>query len=182
MGKSIMKTNTKLILLFSITLILLLTLVSPTYGESGVILLTPDTGISTITIEGSGFATNSAITIYWNSEPIPTLPLHVITDNTGAFTCIITAYDQTHEGDHEVKAIDEAGTTALATFTVVDVQGPPGEQGLSGDSAEGLSPGYFAGFLLIAAAIGGLIGVLLGRSQRDELGSLTESTMIAIES
>jgi hypothetical protein len=177
-----MKTNSKSILLSSLTLLLLLALVSPTYGESGVILLTPDTGISTITIEGSGFTTHSVVTIYWNSEPIPTLPLHVITDDTGAFTCIITAYDQTHEGDHEVKAIDEAGTTALATFTVVNVQGPAGEQGPPGDSAEGLSPGYFAGFLLIAAAVGGLMGVLLGRSQRDEVESLTESTMIAIGS
>jgi hypothetical protein len=73
--------------------------------------------------------------------------------------------------------MDEDGNTALATFTVVNVRGPSGEPGLPGESAEGISPGYFAGWLLLAAATGGLLGVLLGRRQRRESESETTATV-----
>jgi len=172
-----MKTNYKVVLVLSLNLLLLCSLISPSHGQAAFITLSPNTGISAITLEGSDFTAHSTITISWDDEPIPTLPLHVSTDETGAFTCIISAYHQTSEGAHEVKAMDEDGNTALATFTVVNVRGPSGEPGLPGESAEGISPGYFAGWLFLAAATGGLLGVLLGRRQRRESESETTATV-----
>ena len=146
-----------------ISLFMLASLVLPVHGQVASIVLSPDRGVSAITIEGSGFNASAVITVYWDGERIPTVPLHVSTDEAGTFTCIISAYNQTSVGDREVKAVDSAGNFASATFTVIDVTGPKGQQGPPGAPGEAIPPGYLAGWLLLAAAIGGLMGVLLGR-------------------
>jgi len=99
----------------------------------------------------------------------------VSTDEVGTFTCIISAYNQTSVGDHEVKAVDSAGIFASATFTVIDVTGPKGQQGPSGAPGQAIPPGFLAGWLLLAATVGGLMGVLLGRhrGKREEEGAAT---------
>ena len=125
-------------------------------------------GSSAITIEGSNFQHNSPITVYWDDQSIPTLPLDVFTDEQGSFTCIISALNQAGVGDHEVKVEDAMGNVAVATFTVIDVTGPTGEPGLPGTSTDGVLPGYLAGWLLVAAAIGGMMGILMGRKRKDE--------------
>jgi hypothetical protein len=168
--------------LLTINLVVFASLVSPVYGQSSVIILSPPEGLSAITIEGSSFQHNSAITVYWDDQSIPTLPLDVFTDEQGSFTCIISALNQTSVGDHEVKAEDAVGNVAVATFTVIDVTGPPGETGLPGTSGDGVSPGYLAGWLLLAAAIGGMMGILMGRSRQDELEAteIAEATLLGI--
>jgi len=149
--------------MFFVSLFMLASLVLLVRGQVASIVLNPDKGVSAITIKGSGFNASSFVAIYWDGERIPTVPLHVSTDEAGTFTCIISAYNQTSVGDHEVKAVDSAGNFASATFTVIDVTGPKGEQGPPGAPGEAIPPGYLAGWLLLAAAIGGLMGVLLGR-------------------
>ncbi|MFB0502733.1 MAG: hypothetical protein ACETWE_02780 [Candidatus Bathyarchaeia archaeon] len=156
--------------MFFVGFLVLASLVLPVQGQSASIVLSPDKGVSAITIEGSGFNASAVVTVYWDGQRIPTLPLHVSTDEAGAFSCIISAYNQTSVGAHEVKAVDSAGIFASATFTVIDVTGPRGEQGPLGAPGEAIPPGYLAGWLLLAAAIGGLMGVFLGRrrGEREE--------------
>jgi hypothetical protein len=159
-----------LVAMLFVGFLVLASLVLPIQGGSASIVLSPDKGVSAITIEGSGFNASAVVTAYWDGQRIPTLPLRVSTDEAGAFSCIISAYNQTSVGGHEVKAVDSAGNFASATFTVIDVTGPRGEQGPSGAPGEAIPPGYLAGWLLLAAAIGGLMGVFLGRrrGEREE--------------
>lgn len=165
MERNVFPRKYRFIGIFFVSLFVLASLVLLVHGQVASIVLSPDKGVSAITLEGSGFNASSAITIYWDGERIPTVPLHVSTNEAGTFTCIISAYNQTGGGDHEVKAVDSAGIFASATFTVIDVRGPKGQQGPSGAPGEAIPPGYLAGWLLLAAAIGGLMGVLLGRHQ-----------------
>lgn len=150
------------------SLVLLMLLTLPVHAQSPSITLTPERGVSATTIRGSGFKANSTITIYWDGVRIPTVPNQVTTDETGAFTCIISVYNQTAVGSHQVKARDAAGNEATATFTVIDVRGPTGERGPVGASAEGIPPGFLAGLFLLAAGVGGLMGGVLGRRRRAE--------------
>jgi len=149
------------------SILLLASLLLPVYAESAAIVLSPDKGVSAITIKGSGFKPVSAVTIYWDGKAIPSVPLQVSTDGTGAFTCIVTVYNQTAVGAHEVKATDAAGTSAVATFTVIDLKGPQGDPGAQGAPAT-ISPGYIAGLLLLAIVIGAAVGGFLGGTRRRE--------------
>lgn len=153
----------------------------PANALSASIVLSPEEGVSTITIEGLGFDPNSIINVYWDDEHLPTVPLHVFTDENGTFTCIISAYDQTGVGVHEVKAVDANGNFALATFTVTDIKGSQGEQGPPGTAAEGISLGYLAGLFLLAAAIGGLIGIFSGKGYRSKREPDAEATSKGVE-
>ena len=87
------------------------------YESNHTLELVPDTGISTTTLVGSGFAPETQISVSWDDIPIPTVPSQVITDSSGGFTCIIGLLNQT-DGIYIVKAIDEIGNEANAAFTV----------------------------------------------------------------
>ena len=151
-----------IILLYSTTLL-------PVHGEPAGIVLSPERGVSAFTIKGSNFKPGSAITVHWDGNVIPTVPLNVSINIDGTFTCIASVYDQSASGDHEIKVVDSFGNSAQATFTVVDVTGPRGEPGPSGASAF-MPPGYLAGLLLLAIAVGALTGSIVGRKrkQREE--------------
>jgi len=89
-----------------VTLILALTLalgVAPAnevYSQAGAprpqITLSPTSGFSAITVAGKGFF-GGQITIYWDDEPIPTVPSPLYSYDTqdGSFTAIITVPTQT---------------------------------------------------------------------------------------
>ena len=79
--------------------------------------LVPKTGISTTTLVGSGFAPSSQISVTWEGILIPTVPSQVISDGSGGFTCIVSALNQT-DGTYTIRATDETGNGAAATFTV----------------------------------------------------------------
>jgi len=80
--------------------------------------LVPAKGIAATTLVGSGFAPNSRISVTWDDTPIPAVPSPLITDGYGDFTAIISVLNQTTSGIYIVKAVDEIGTEANATFTV----------------------------------------------------------------
>jgi len=107
-----------------------------TPGEIAKIVLTPYTGFASTTVAGSGFSDNSKITIKWDGTVIPTVPSPLTTDANGNFTTIITILTQTSPGPHTVNATDESGNWATATFTVVDMTGPPGPKGDKGDKGD----------------------------------------------
>ena len=152
-----------IILLYSTTL-------HPVHSESAGIVLSPEEGLSAFTIKGSGFRPGSTITVYWDSNVIPTVPLKVSVDNDGTFTCMASVYDQSTAGEHEIKVVDSEGIIAKAIFTVVKATGPQGEQGPTGTSAV-IPPGYLAGLLLLAIAAGALTGSLVGRARRKQKGA-----------
>jgi parallel beta-helix repeat protein len=79
--------------------------------------LFPSRGIKTTTLVGSGFVPNSQISVTWNGIPIHTVPSPIITDDYGNFTAIISVLDQT-DGTYTIRAVDETGNGAAATFTV----------------------------------------------------------------
>jgi len=79
--------------------------------------LVPNKGAETTTLVGSGFAPNSKISATWDDTPITTVPSPLIADGYGNFTAIISVMDQT-DGTYTVKAVDEMGNEATATFTV----------------------------------------------------------------
>jgi nitrous oxidase accessory protein len=80
--------------------------------------LVPNKGIAATTLVGSGFAPNSKISVTWDDISIPTVPSPLITDGYGNFTGIISVLNQT-DGTYTVKAFDETGNGATATFTVI---------------------------------------------------------------
>lgn len=96
--------------------------------------LIPDTGFSSTTVVGSGFATDSKVTFMWDNTVTPAVPSPLITDSNGSFTAIISVLTQNNPGPHTVKATDESGNWATATFTVIDMTGPQGLQGQEGDT------------------------------------------------
>ncbi len=87
--------------------------------------LVPSTGIAATTLVGSGFTPNSEISVTWDGATIPTVPSPLFTDDHGYFTGIISVLTQT-EGAYTVRAVDEMGNAATATFTVT--------QGFSGQN------------------------------------------------
>ena len=100
------------------------------------ISLTPDDGFACTTVAGSGFLNNSKITIIWDGTVVPTVPSPLTTDANGNFTAIIIVPAQTSPGSHTVNATDESGNWATATFTVIDMTGPPGPKGDKGDKGD----------------------------------------------
>jgi hypothetical protein len=105
------------------------------------IFLSPSSGFAALTISGTEFTTGVEVDIFWDDDPIPTVPQTVITTQApgqpyGVFTAIITVPTQTTPGPHVVTAQDtETNLTAFAIFNVVDMtgpEGPAGEQGPAG--------------------------------------------------
>jgi hypothetical protein len=106
------------------------------YSQAPSITLTPASGFAATTVSGTGFV-GGQVYIYWAGTRLPTVPAQVlVTVATGAqlgsFTAIITVPTQTKPGDYIVTAQDERGTSATATFTVIDMTGPEGPQGPQG--------------------------------------------------
>jgi len=99
------------------------------------ISLSPEVGISTITVSGTGFV--GYITIYWDDEPIPTVPYDVLPEgSSGYFSAIITVPIQTGPGKHTIKVEDKYEHADSATFTVIDItgnKGPTGDKGSRGE-------------------------------------------------
>lgn len=101
------------------------------WGKS-IITLSPTSGFSTVTIEGINFFSGYEIKIYWDEEPVPTVPTYVYGDQDGRFTAIISIPTPDSPGIHTVMAVDEY-YAASATFWVVDMTGPTGEPGPPGE-------------------------------------------------
>jgi hypothetical protein len=81
--------------------------------------LEPTSGIAATTLVGSGFAPNSEISVTWNNITVHTVPSPLLSDGYGNFTAIISVLNQTVPGSYEVRAVDEMGYEANATFEVV---------------------------------------------------------------
>jgi len=120
------------------------------------ITLFPTTGFASTTVVGSGFSNNARVTITWDGTTIPTIPNTVTTDGTGSFTALISVPTQTTPGLHPVKATDESGNWASATFTVINMTGPQGPKGDKGDVGPAGSSGE-AQLVLIAFSAGASI-------------------------
>jgi hypothetical protein len=103
--------------------------VPPTVGN---ITLAPSTGFASTTIVGSGFSSNSKVTITWDGTTIPSIPYTVTTDAAGSFAALISVSTQATAGSCTVNATDASGNSATATFTVVNMTGSPGPAGLQG--------------------------------------------------
>ena len=98
------------------------------YAQS--ISLSPTSGFSTITITGSGFmGSGYPVTIAWDTADnvIPAVVYYGEVD----FTAYITVPTQTEPGEHLVIA-DDGVYSATATFTVIDMTGSQGPQGIQG--------------------------------------------------
>jgi hypothetical protein len=98
--------------------------------------LVPATGIAATTLVGSGFAPNSEISVTWDGNLIPTVPNSLIADSYGSFTGIISVLNQTSSGIYTIKAIDEIGTEANATFTVYSNVSPSSPNPSIGQQSE----------------------------------------------
>ncbi len=96
------------------------------------IVLSPPQGFAMTMITGSGFHASRTITITYDGAAQSTIPTPVKSDSTGAFTAIIAIPDELAVGTHTITANDGLGSTASATFTVVDMKGPQGVQGVAG--------------------------------------------------
>ena len=122
--------------------------------------LIPDAGFAATTIVGGRFAANSKITITWDEQHITTVPSPLTTDSSGNFTAIITVPVPTDPGVYTVASTDQKGTNAEATFTVIDMTGPEGEQGVQGEQGSA-APTEVVWASIIVAVIAIVIAVYL---------------------
>jgi len=81
--------------------------ISPTSGSLG----------ATITVTGSSFNPNSAITIKFDATILPTTPA-AITTTSGTFTATITIPLTASSGTHTITVTDASGAFGSATFSV----------------------------------------------------------------
>jgi len=98
------------------------------------ITLTPGSGISVITVVGSGFPKNQGIHIFWDGVAVPGWLGESRTSHDGAFCVIMTIQTQT-PGVYNITVI-VGGNSASAPFTVLDMRGPQGPQGPQGDKGD----------------------------------------------
>jgi len=96
------------------------TIATYTFELKPEITLSPDTALEgdTITVDGTGFGAEKAVTLYLDGEELTTSPSDVETDENGSFTCTFKVPDGTTTGDHTVKAEDEDGNSAEDTLTI----------------------------------------------------------------
>ena len=113
-------------------------------SQAASIRLTPSSGFSSFTIEGSTIGGEATVTIKWDGSTIKTFPYEDVYGSD--FTTIVDVPAGSKPGPHTVMATD-GEAEATATFTVVDLAGPQGPRGREGpagrDGAAGLagSPG-----------------------------------------
>ena len=84
------------------------------------ITLSPNSGAPsiTVTITGTGFTANSAITVKFDSTTLATTPASVTTSSTGAFSATITIPNNATTGSHTISATDASGKTGSAAFNI----------------------------------------------------------------
>ena len=138
-------------LLAVVTLLLTLILVGASadkvYSQQFQVTLTPTSGFSAINVTGIGFYGHVHIHWDYSHTPLPTVPTEIYGYNgtrqwgvEPEFTAIISVPTQAEPGEHIVTVVDEEGNEADATFTVIDITGPQGSQGLQGQAgATGLA-------------------------------------------
>ncbi len=87
---------------------------------SGTITLSSDNGNlgASITVTGSNFNPNSAITIKFDTTVLPTTPATITTTSSGTFTAAILIPLTATAGAHPITAIDASGRVGSATFSV----------------------------------------------------------------
>jgi len=87
---------------------------------AGTISLSPTSGNrgATVTVTGSSFNSNSAITIQFDDTTLTTTPSSVTTSSGGTFTATIKIPITASTGTHTIKVTDAAGKLGTATFTV----------------------------------------------------------------
>jgi len=117
------------------------------------VILVPEKGIAAFTIKGYGFDINSTITIKWNNTPLTTIPEQVKSDSKGNFVAIATVPEQTTPGNYTISV--QGGKTVETTFEVIDLQGPPGEQGPPGPGA----PMEYAWLAIILSIIAIIVAI-----------------------
>jgi hypothetical protein len=98
------------------------------------ISLTPSSGISVITVTGSGFPKNQGIHIFWNGVAIPGWLGDFSTSHDGTFCAIMTIQTQT-PGTYNI-TVTVNGKSASAPFAVLDTRGPQGPQGEKGEKGD----------------------------------------------
>jgi len=83
------------------------------------IRLSPTRGLpgDEITVEGFNFTASSEITLYFDTTVLETDPATIITNAEGSFTATFVV-PEVDPGKYTVKAVDEEGLEATATFTV----------------------------------------------------------------
>jgi hypothetical protein len=114
------------------------------------ITLSPNSGFSSVTIQGTGFPANYSgeipVEITWDGKaissnnivPSPLYTSIVYTDITayGRFTAIFTVPAGASTGNHKVRAEQDNGDGGLyfaeANFQVIDLTGPAGASGVAG--------------------------------------------------
>ena len=94
--------------------------------------LSPPQGFAVTTITGTGFAESKTVSIAYDGVVQSTIPAIVKTDSKGSFTAIISIPNELAVGAHTITATDQYGCSASSTFTVVDMKGPQGVQGIAG--------------------------------------------------
>jgi len=126
------------VVLLFLTVVLVGVSADKAYSQAPTITLTPSSGFAATTVYGTNFPSGQ-IFIYWAGTRLPTVPMPVYASvatgaQLGSFTAIITVPTQTKPGEYQVTAQHERGTSATATFVVVDMTGPQGPQGPAGSS------------------------------------------------
>lgn len=83
------------------------------------IVVTPTSGGfgDTVTVNGTGFAASSAMTVYFDTVAVATTPAAVTSGTSGSFTATFNVPDVAI-GAHTVKAQDAGAASAEAAFTV----------------------------------------------------------------
>ena len=82
--------------------------------------LNPNSGVigTTVTVSGSNFAANSAVTVKFDGVAQPTSPASPVTGPTGAFSATFNIPSGASIGSHTISAIDGSQNSANAIFSV----------------------------------------------------------------
>ena len=100
-----------------------------------------------VTISGSGFGANKVVAITIDGTALTTEPATVTTNASGTFSATFVVPDAV-KGTHALKAEDDIGSSATATFTVEHKMGMDPVSGLVGDEVSVSGTG-FAGNAII---------------------------------
>jgi len=105
------------------------------------ITLSPQSGVGSVIIQGSGFEGAWDIEILWDGTPIPTVPSPIEVWSSedafnGTFAAMITIPTDAIPGSHTITvtctAFDETPVSLDATFELLSIVGPAGPEGPEG--------------------------------------------------
>ncbi len=112
------------------------------------IALYPESGVSTVIIQGSGFMPDSTVDISWDGSSVPTAPSPIVTGPSGTFGAIITVPTDAVPGSYEITvsgtAPSEEPVSETVSFTVLGIEGsagPAGSRGPKGNPGDDGPPG-----------------------------------------